>query len=118
MSRLLLAASMAMAACAAAAAPFADPTRPPGASDPGAPSAKGGEVAALRLESVLIAPDRRIAVINGQAVRVGQRIGDARVLRITETEVALREGASTQILKLYPAAERHPAGKKAREKTK
>lgn len=110
MTRLLFAAGMAMAACAAAAAPFPDPTRPPGATQAG-PSGGGAEAPALRLESVLIAPDRRIAVINGQAVRVGQKVGDARVVRITETEVALREGAATQVLKLFPAAERHPAGR-------
>lgn len=117
MTRTLIAALLLGPACALAA-PFADPTRPPAAE---ASTASGDGVAGQgvpRLESVLIAPDRRIAVINGQAVRVGQKVGEARVLSITETEVALREGNSTQVLKLFPAAERHPAGRMVKGKKK
>ena len=114
MTRAMLAGLLLSATCAGAA-PFADPTRPPASEAAPAAGSASGE-GAPRLESVLIAPDRRIAVINGQAVRVGERIGEARVLRITETEVALREGKSTQILRLFPAAERHPAGRTVKGK--
>src|SRR5262249_16196327 len=65
------------------AAPFADPMRPPSASETPALAASGGP----RLESVLIAPDRRIAVINGEQVSVGGRVGAGEVIRITESEV-------------------------------
>ena len=71
------------------AAPFADPTRPPSAqARRGEPEPTGGGRA---LESVLIAPDRRIAVISGQRCRSATVSARAEVVRITETEVVLRE---------------------------
>jgi MSHA biogenesis protein MshK len=89
----------------AGAAPFADPTRPPSGSD-SAPAALDGAPAGPRLESVLIAPDRRIAVISGQRVSLGGKFGEGRVVRITETEVSIREGATTQVLKLFPESQK------------
>lgn len=89
----------------AVASPLADPTRPPNASD-SAPEQPGTVPAGPRLESVLIAPDRRIAVISGQQVPLGGKYGEGRVVRITETEVAIREGAATQVLKLFPGSEK------------
>lgn len=82
---------------AACAAPFADPTQPP--------VMRGSEAAlagAPRIESILIAPDRRLAVISGQQVTVGSRIGAAAVVSITETEVVLRGPDGEQKLKLFP----------------
>lgn len=57
-----------------------DPTRPGGyAAQPDA-AAKSGE--ALRLESVLIAADRRVAVISGKTYRVGDSVNGARLVAI------------------------------------
>lgn len=85
------------------AAPWADPTRPPGAAlgDDSAAALEGP-----RLESVLIAPDRRIAIISGQQYRMGDKYGDGRVVRITEGEVAIRTGEALEVLKLLPASEK------------
>ena len=55
-----------------------------------------------RLESVLIAPDRRIAIISGQRVQLGDRIGGAQVVSITETAVVLRSGLTNETLPLFP----------------
>lgn len=96
MSRLA-ATLAAMAACAAQAAPFADPTQPPAAVT-GEPVAAGG----LRVESILIAPDRRLAVVGGQQVTVGSRISAGTVVRISETEVVVRGSDGEQTLKLIP----------------
>jgi hypothetical protein len=92
------------------AAPIADPTRPPSVSF----SEDGGAVvpAGPRLESVLIAPDRRIAVISGQAVKVGDPYGDGQVLRITESEVVLRTGDATETLKLFPDVDKKPRARR------
>ena len=94
-------------AIAAAEQPaLTDPTRPPNAS--GAPGAEGEAPAGLsgQLQSVLIAPGRRIAVINGQSVSVGSKFGDATVTRIVETEVTLKRGDDVEVLKLLPGTEK------------
>jgi MSHA biogenesis protein MshK len=103
MMRLAAALLALLFALSAQSAPFADPTKPPASrSDTEAPAAS----AEPRLESVLIAPDRRIAVISGQQVKVGERFGEGRVVRIAEGEVALRTGDSVQTLKLLPGIEK------------
>lgn len=52
------------------------------------------------LQSTLIADDRRIAVINGEAVMVGDRINGARVLEIDTYVVRIRTTQGTLELKL------------------
>lgn len=106
MRPLVLALAVAAAPCAVHAAPFADPTRPPGAPEAakGVAAAPGGP----RLESVLIAPDRRIAVISGQQVTLGSRFGDGEVVRITESEVLIRGRDGEESLKLFLGAGRRP----------
>lgn len=82
-------------ACAsmAVAQGLPDPTRPSFAVTP-APgaSAPAGE-AAWVLQSVLLGtggtPGVRAAVISGQLVSVGERLGDARLLRVTERSAVL-----------------------------
>jgi MSHA biogenesis protein MshK len=85
-----------------------DPTRPPAmvesASEQDA-SASSGPV----LQSVLISPTRRIATINGQALKPGDKFGEARVMKITENEVVLRNGQEMQTLKLFPQVEKQAA---------
>ena len=81
---------------------FVDPTRPPNAI----PEASGATAGEPRLQSVLIAPGRRVAVIDGQPVSVGDKIGDSTVVRIAVGEVTLRQGAETRTLKLLPDAEK------------
>lgn len=85
------------------AASFPDPTRP-ATFTPGAAPAPTGRP---RLESVLIAPDRRIAVISGQRVQLGDRIGGAQVVSITESAVVLRSDQSSETLLLFPQLKRN-----------
>lgn len=106
MTRLGVAAFCMALACSAQGAPFADPTRPPGAVQD-----VSGELRALgapRLESVLIAPDRRVAVISGQQVTVGSRFDGGQVVRITESEVLIRNARGDQSLKLFPQDGKRP----------
>ncbi len=58
-----------------------DPFRPPGWGEAEAP-ADDFDAGAWRLESTLTSNGRRVAIINGRAVRAGDRVGGARVLRI------------------------------------
>ncbi len=89
-----------VAAYSAHCAPFADPTRPP--SDINAAEAGSAKATGPRVESILIAPDRKIALINGQQYTVGAAFADGRVIRITETEVVIRRGGRDEVLKLFP----------------
>jgi len=86
-----------------------DPTRPPanlGAN--GQLTAAKPETPGPVLQSILIAPDRRIAIISGKALRVGEKFGDAQVIAISENEVVLqignnKQGNNRQVLNLYPS---------------
>jgi hypothetical protein len=51
---------------------------------------------------VLISPGRRLAVINGQTVALGGRLGDATVTQITETGVVLKRGDLLENVPLLP----------------
>lgn len=88
--RVLLATALAAAAPLAAAAADAglrDPLRPPGWGD--AAAADGFDAGAWRLVSTLIADGRRVAIVNGRAVRAGDIVGGARVLAIAPGRVQL-----------------------------
>ena len=87
---------------------LADPTKPPavlgvqgGAGDG---DGETGNPAAPRLQSILVSREpggRRVAVINGEMVRQGMKVGDAIVERVGETEVVLRRGKARETLKLF-----------------
>ncbi|MDN2709661.1 MSHA biogenesis protein MshK [Janthinobacterium sp. SUN118] len=81
-----------------------DPTRPPAAL--WAPAGAAAVAPARpQLQSVLISSKpggRRVAVIDGQVVRVGSKVGDAVVTDIRDTAVLLRRGKSLETFKLYP----------------
>lgn len=94
--------------------PLSDPMRPPQttvAAAPAAGAAEGG-AASSQLQAILISGGRKLAVIDGATVALGGRVGDATVVRITETEVRLRRGDQVELLKLHPAVEKTPIRKK------
>lgn len=61
-----------------------DPTRPPSRRSSSKSPKKIVATPTVRLEltSILVAPERRVAVINGRPVQVGERIGEYRVMDI------------------------------------
>jgi hypothetical protein len=75
----------------------ADPTAP---ARPGNPGHYG--TGNWTLHSTLIGPERRDAVINGQLVRVGDRVAGARVARIEAGEVLLDTPGQRITLRLLP----------------
>jgi len=83
-----------------------DPTRPPGGSAAGSAAAKGEKEAepaeALKLESLLVGTGRRVAIISGQSVRIGERIHGYTVQNILRREVVLADGGKTRVLRLTP----------------
>ena len=86
---------------------ISDPTRPPAALSAGA-SAESGAAPAAVLSSIKITPTEKTAVIGGETVRLGGRYGDARVIKITDSEVVLRTSAGTETLRLYPDVDIRP----------
>lgn len=102
-------------AFAASAAPLGDPTRPPQVeADP----AGAGASAQSRVETILIAPDRRLAVIGGRIVRVGDEIGGARVVRIRESGVTVRRDGREEELPLFQGIEKKRRPRAARPEAK
>lgn len=101
-------------ACATVqAAPFADPTQPPNAIPSGSDVAKGAPEGP-RLQSVLISPSRRIAVIGGQTVPLGGMYGTSKVVRISEGEVVLQDGQERQTLRLFTDVDKRAVGSTGR----
>lgn len=83
-----------------------DPTRPPAAlRAPAASEAAPPQPSRPQLQSVLISNKpggRRLAVIDGQIVRQGSKVGSAVVVEIQDTAVVLQHGKSLETFKLYP----------------
>lgn len=95
-----------LVALGAQAQALRDPTRPPGDSGLTVQGEEAAPAAANRLQSVLISSGRRIAVISGQAVPLGGMFGEARVVKITETEVVLKKGEETEVLRMFPEVDK------------
>lgn len=81
-----------------------DPTRPPATwlEQPVSPTS-GGDGGGLRLQSVLI-PQRGkpVAVIGGATVVLGELVGDARLVKLTEREAVLQGADGVTHLYLTP----------------
>jgi MSHA biogenesis protein MshK len=105
-------ATLVLAAPAVLAQSLSDPTRPPGAGA----MQRGGQdeaPAGRQLQSVLLSGGRKLAIIDGTLVPLGGMFGEARVVKISETEVVLKTGEETETLKLYPSAEKQPVKRAA-----
>jgi MSHA biogenesis protein MshK len=76
-----------------------DPTRP---ADLGGHAQSGAASTGPVLQSVLISPQRRVAIISGKTLTVGEKFGESRIVSITESEVVMQNGKAMQTLKLFP----------------
>ena len=102
---LVLLLALACGTSGPARAQLADPTRPP----PEAHLVAGAQAAPVRsgpqLQSVLNGNHgRQVAVIDGQALRVGDKINGATLVQVGKDQVVLQHGRVRQVLKLYPDA--------------
>ena len=93
--------------CPLAASELADPTQPPagiydmqgggqGAATVTRPRANNG------LQSVIISPQRRAAIINGTTVELGEKIGGAKLIEVNEGGVVLQGNRGKRMLALFP----------------
>ncbi|MBI5107530.1 MAG: hypothetical protein HZA62_02170 [Rhodocyclales bacterium] len=94
-----------------------DPMRPPegAAADAGglAPAAQSG------VQTIIVRPKgKSVAVINGKQVSVGDRLGDKKVMKISEREIVLKGESGREVIKVMPTMEKIPvkpaSGAKAR----
>lgn len=79
-----------------------DPTRPPNLSTRGEVEMAATPV----LQSVLIGPNRKLAIIDGKTVKLNGKFGDQVLVKLTETEAVLKRGRELQTLKLFPDIEK------------
>jgi MSHA biogenesis protein MshK len=94
---------------------LSDPTRPPNIS--GAAGPQGDvEGPTTVLQTILISPGRKLAVINGSVVALGGKVGDATLAGISESAVVLKYSDRTEVLKLLGGIERTPVGKEKQSK--
>lgn len=89
-----------------AAAELPDPTRPPLSS--GAVVHRKGPPRKWQLTSLLISPERKVAVINGQVVRVGDSINGARLVSIEPGRALLQHAGQNIRLELIAGSVRQP----------
>ena len=81
-----------------------DPTRPPPTPAPAA-APTAAAVPALpsnRLQSVMVGPHRRLAILDGHEVREGSVVGGSRVVQIQHDAIVLQTGAKRERISLYP----------------
>lgn len=79
-----------------------DPTRPAIDLSAGA----GGEAqvssAPKGLQSIIISPQYRAAIINGETVRLGGKSGDSRLVEVREDSVVLQNAQGRRVMELFP----------------
>lgn len=98
---LILSGIFGSGAAAAESGYWSDPTRPPAAFMTGAQAGPGD--AGLRLQSVLTPRGgKQTAIISGQVMHVGEKIGDVRLLRLSEAEAVLKGPKGEERLFLVP----------------
>ena len=99
LSLLVATSAMLAASLPAAGQALADPMRPPSqvGSEPTPGEASG---AALQLQSTLTSSGRRIAVIGGRPVRVGDKLGAATIVAIEAGSVTLEEAGARRVIGL------------------
>lgn len=89
---------LAVPAAAIAQQGIGDPTRPTSLTEPDAAAA--ARTPRWRLQSTLIADDRKVAVINGRTVSLGERIEGATLLEIHSDGVTLQSDGQRLTLRL------------------
>lgn len=94
---------------------LADPTKPPARL---LQANEEGLTTGPILQSILIGANRKLAIIDGQAVKLNGKFGEQTLVRLTETEAVLKRGNTLQVLKLYPDFQKSPVLEKTNTTSK
>ncbi len=89
----------------AAAESLPDPTRPAidfraGVGDEA--DAAQAEAAPRGLQTIIISPHYRAAIINGETVRLGGKVGDSKLVEVRENSVVLQNAQGRRVMELFP----------------
>lgn len=102
-----------------------DPTRPPASLAQDAPKdaqATAEKIGANGLQTVILRKGKKpVAVINGESVELGGKLGDARLVKLSENEAVLQSENGKEVFHLTPGVERKnvvPPVAKTRAKAK
>lgn len=104
MPKLQISILVLLVGCAAsAAAELQDPTRPSYVTDD---SVAGAAYGALRVNAIFISGERRIAIVNGQRLRIGETVNGATVNRIEQDRVSFVRGEEVFAVPLISGSSR------------
>ena len=105
MNRLIVLLTSLLVVLPVRAQALSDPTRPPPALSADTPDAEG--MNSQVLQSVMIPEQGKpIALIGGQQIRLGQRYGERRLIKLSEWEAVLEGPAGIERLFLTPGIEK------------
>ncbi len=93
--------------------------RPSDFVDPSGAASQPPAAAGSGLQVIKISQGRRSAVIDGHVVRVGDKVGDATVVSLSESAAVMKDAEGNRVtLRLLPQGEKTPAAKPSRKATK
>jgi len=93
-------------ASSSAAQALADPTRPPLEL---MSTSAAGTAPRTPLQSILLSSERKGAIISGQYVPLGGTYGNAKLVKVTATDVTLKSDRGLEVLQLYSPIEKTSA---------
>ena len=97
---LVVAAVAAAGVARADDAPVRDPMRPFGSAAATAGSATAASAPRFALTAVLIAPTRRVAIVNGKPYQQGESVDGAEIVAIEQGAVRMRERGTELVVSL------------------
>ena len=106
MKRILLLTALSLWCAIGSAQTLRDPTRPPAGLGPVQAGAVQAPSSGPVLQSIILSPTRRAAIISGHLIERGAYYGDLQLAEVAQDHVLLRGASGTQLLKLYPGTEK------------
>lgn len=90
----------------APARPLVDPMRPADLSE--ATASRETRVSEPGVRIILTSPERKLAVIDGKVVSVGDQVRGGTLVGLTDSAAVLRKDGSRDVLLMHPAIDKRP----------